>query len=123
MARATPSVLFTLLFFIFISGSLMKIIVGQESNQVTWCLAKPSTSDVLLENNIEYACASLGDCSIINAGGACHEPNTLINRASVVMNLYYQQNKRNFWNCDFLDSGLVSVTDPSYGNCTYKAEE
>nr|XP_043627375.1 major pollen allergen Ole e 10-like [Erigeron canadensis] len=102
---------------------MMKITKGDYSCQATWCVARPSTSSQDLQKNIDYVCTRLGDCRMIAPGGACYEPNTLISRASVVMNLYYQQNKRNFFNCDFSGSAIVAVTDPSYGNCKYKFQQ
>ncbi|KAK6917473.1 X8 domain, partial [Dillenia turbinata] len=51
---------------------------------------------------------------LFNSGQACFYPNTLINRASVAMNLYYQANGRNYWNCYFQNSGLIVISDPIY---------
>ena len=79
----------------------------------TWCIAKPSSSEAELAENINYVCDQLKDCSLIQANGACYNPNTSINHASVAMNMYYQSNGRNPWNCDFKNSGLISKTDPS----------
>ncbi|KAL9668412.1 hypothetical protein QQ045_002793 [Rhodiola kirilowii] len=89
----------------------------------TFCVAKPSTSDVELLNNIKYVCETLkhNNCkNFIDKGGCCFEPNTLINHASVLMNAYYAENGRNSWNCDFKGSGLVTITDPSYSQCKYE---
>ncbi|KAL0306629.1 UNVERIFIED_CONTAM: hypothetical protein Sradi_6080200 [Sesamum radiatum] len=47
-------------------------------------------------------------------------PDNLINHASIAMNLYYQAKGRNHWNCYFKNSGLMVVTDPSYGSCFYE---
>ncbi|OIV99025.1 hypothetical protein TanjilG_32284 [Lupinus angustifolius] len=43
---------------------------------------------------------------------------TLLSLSSA-MNLYYQSHGRNHWNCDFKGSGIVVVSDPSYGGCIY----
>lgn len=32
------------------------------------------------------------------------------------MNLYYQSEGQNAWNCKFTDSGIVTLTDPSKFN-------
>ncbi|AEE77423.1 putative glucan endo-1,3-beta-D-glucosidase [Arabidopsis thaliana] len=77
-----------------------------------WCVAKPGTLTEQLINNLNYAC-SIVDCQIISTRGACYSPDNIYNMASVVMNLYYQAEGRNFWNCNFGDSGLVAITDPS----------
>nr|XP_011460168.1 PREDICTED: glucan endo-1,3-beta-glucosidase 7-like isoform X2 [Fragaria vesca subsp. vesca] len=91
----------------------------------TWCIAKPSTSKEALQNNLEYACSNINamDCTAIQEGGPCSEPNDLLLYASFAMNAYYQAKGRHYWNCDFSNSGLISLTDPSYGSCTYEGGE
>ncbi|KAK1301501.1 Glucan endo-1,3-beta-D-glucosidase [Acorus calamus] len=59
------------------------------------------------------------DCGFMKKKWPCFYPDSLINHASVVMNLYYQSRGRNPWNCFFKNSAIVTVTDPSYGNCVY----
>ncbi|KAJ7968890.1 glucan endo-1,3-beta-glucosidase-like [Quillaja saponaria] len=121
MAKSVSSlsILFLILLLLSVNlGGTLKFTNGWES-QNTWCVAKPSTIDAELSSNIEYACNQLRDCYLIQEGGSCYNPNTLINHASVVMNLYYQSNGRNNWNCDFRGSGLIVGTDPSYGACKY----
>ncbi|KAL5564209.1 hypothetical protein UlMin_027373 [Ulmus minor] len=80
--------------------------------QKTWCIAKPSSDQATLLANINYACSQV-DCKILQKGCPCSSPESLINRASIAMNIYYQAHGRNHWNCDFKCSGLVVVTDPS----------
>ncbi|KAI3708232.1 hypothetical protein L2E82_37397 [Cichorium intybus] len=91
---------------------------GVHGDQKTWCVAKPSSSDAMLLENINYACSQV-DCRILEKGGACYSPNNLINHASIAMNIYYQCKGRNTWNCHFGNTGLITVTDPSYGGCQY----
>ncbi|KAK1426889.1 hypothetical protein QVD17_15569 [Tagetes erecta] len=121
MATVTPPRFLTSLFIFFfiISGGILRHAKGQAPGQAAWCVAKPSTSDKELQNNINYACTYV-DCKIIRPGGACYEPQKLVNKASVVMNLYYQANGRHYWNCDFRASAIIAVTDPSYGDCKYE---
>ena len=78
-----------------------------------WCVAKPSATGEELKSNIEYACNVLSNCNLIQPGGSCSNPDTLINHASVVMNQYYALKGRNTWNCYFNNSGLIVITDPS----------
>ncbi|KAL7235437.1 hypothetical protein ACSBR1_018850 [Camellia fascicularis] len=57
----------------------------------TWCVANPSASNILLQNNIDFFCTKPGvDCSVIKPRGPCFLPNTLRDHASVVFNLYYK---------------------------------
>ncbi|KAI3695304.1 hypothetical protein L1987_78299 [Smallanthus sonchifolius] len=86
--------------------------------QKTWCVAKPSSSQAILLENINFACSQV-DCGRLQKGGACYSPDNVINHASIAMNLYFQSKGRNTWNCDFKNSGLLTVSDPSYGGCQY----
>ncbi|XP_031266813.1 glucan endo-1,3-beta-D-glucosidase [Pistacia vera] len=105
--------------FSFISDSLaMTNWTNGQQQQKTWCVAKPSSDQASLLANINYACAHV-DCGILQKGCPCSTPDNLMNRASIAMNLYYQAYGRNHWNCDFRNSALVVVTNPSYGNCIY----
>ncbi|KAI9127478.1 hypothetical protein K1719_002037 [Acacia pycnantha] len=123
MATSSVSLhrLFLLLLIIsFNYGGNMKAAKGLEYEK-TWCVAKPSASEAELQSNIEYACNNLGDyCKMIESGGSCYEPNSIMNHASAVMNQYYASVGRNYWNCDFRGSSIVVVTDPSYGSCKYE---
>nr|XP_027191039.1 glucan endo-1,3-beta-D-glucosidase-like [Cicer arietinum] len=92
---------------------------GGNANGATWCVAKPSASECVLQLNIEYACNMLPSCKMIQSCGACFYPDTPMNHASAIMNHYYATNGRNLWNCNFSDSALIAVTDPSYGSCNY----
>ncbi|KAK9688701.1 hypothetical protein RND81_09G005000 [Saponaria officinalis] len=108
---------FSLLLLIFlISGGIITKVNGQE--QKRWCIAKPSTNEAALLENINYACSKV-DCSVIHKGCTCFYPDNLINHASVAMNLYYRAMGANYWNCDFKASGLTVITNPSYDNCVY----
>ncbi|KAG2313584.1 hypothetical protein Bca52824_025141 [Brassica carinata] len=86
----------------------------------TWCVAKPSSDQAPLLDNINYACSHV-DCRLLSSGHPCYSPSNLINHASIAMSLYYQANGRNYWNCNFNNSGLVVILIPvSYGNCYYE---
>ncbi|XP_064940896.1 glucan endo-1,3-beta-D-glucosidase-like [Musa acuminata AAA Group] len=115
MAPAPVNLCLVLLLLLFLSsGGTINTVDAQK----TWCVAKPSTSDTALKDNIEYACSQV-DCSVTERGKPCFYPDTLISHASVAMNLYYQSRGRNHWNCYFNNSAVTTVTDPSYGACKY----
>ncbi|KAJ3679387.1 hypothetical protein LUZ60_017398 [Juncus effusus] len=115
MASKLTNICFTFLILYLLSGGTSVKLVHAEK---TWCIAKPGTADTSLQDNIEYACSQV-NCWPIRKGGPCFYPNTLISHASVAMNIYYQANGRNDWNCDFSGTGLIVTTDPSYGKCKY----
>lgn len=77
-------------------------------------MAKPGTPIEQLVKNLNYVCSQMEiHCEVVSKGGACYDPNNLYNSASVVMNLYYQNQGRHYSKCDFGGSGLITVTDPS----------
>lgn len=81
--------------------------------QTTWCIAKPSTGDERLNANIQFCCQQPDiDCSIIQPGGRCYNPNNYYSHASVVMHLYYKANYKLPHTCDFMQSGLIISQDP-----------
>ncbi|KGN55016.1 glucan endo-1,3-beta-D-glucosidase [Cucumis sativus] len=114
MAKPAASLSFLLLFLSFLSGRDLLALNAQK----TWCIPKPSSDQATLLANINYACAQV-DCRIMQKGCPCSYPDTLINRAAIAMSLYYHSKGKNQWNCDFRGSGLMVITDPSYGNCIY----
>ncbi|KAK1320400.1 Glucan endo-1,3-beta-D-glucosidase [Acorus calamus] len=114
MARTLNPLVLIVLLLSIISGDIVKSVQAEK----TWCVAKPSSDDATLLANINYACSQV-DCRFMQKGCPCFYPDTLINHASAVMNLYYQSRGRNPWNCFFKNSAIVTVTDPSYGSCVY----
>ncbi|XP_010904855.1 major pollen allergen Ole e 10 [Elaeis guineensis] len=117
MARRVEASPFLLLFsfaVLLLAGGTIQLVQGQK----TWCIAKPSSDDATLLANINYACSQV-DCSILQRGRPCFYPDNLMSHASVAMNLYYQAKGRNYWNCYFKNSGIITMTDPSFGSCAY----
>ncbi|KAL3628819.1 hypothetical protein CASFOL_027865 [Castilleja foliolosa] len=114
--------------FVLVSFSLLLISLssvcyqGLATDEVNkyYCVAKPSSSDDALKANIKYVCEDQNlNCTAIKEVGSCYKPITLINHASVAMNIYYQAFNRNTHNCDFQKSGLITITEPTYDNCKY----
>lgn len=80
--------------------------------QKTWCVAKPSSSEATLLENINYSCSQV-DCGVLQKGGACYSPDNPINHASIAVNLYYQLKGGKPWTCDFKKSGILTISDQS----------
>lgn len=78
-----------------------------------WCVPKAGVSDAQLQANLDYVCGHGIDCTAIQPGGACFEPNTVTSHAAYAMNLYYQTSGRYPWNCDFSQTAILSSTNPS----------
>ncbi|KAF8715075.1 hypothetical protein HU200_027624 [Digitaria exilis] len=115
-----------LVFLYFTAGSTVRLVEAQasepdpvrsmamkyEMKQKTWCIAKPSASNEILAQNLNYACSQVS-CAVIQKGGPCYYPDSLVSRAAVAMNLYYAFSGRHAWNCYFNNSALVVQSDPS----------
>ncbi|KAI9180278.1 hypothetical protein LWI28_003170 [Acer negundo] len=78
-----------------------------------WCVPKTGVSDAQLQAGLDYACSQGIDCSSIQPGGACFEPNNVASHAAFAMNLYYQKSQKNPWNCDFSQTATLTSQNPS----------
>ncbi|MCD7461682.1 hypothetical protein HAX54_046806 [Datura stramonium] len=85
-----------------------------------WCVAKPHADEKVIQAVLDFCCGPGGvDCREIYENGDCYQPDKVYAHASYAMNAYYQMHGRNYWNCDFKGTGLVTFSDPSYGKCFY----
>ncbi|XP_059663338.1 glucan endo-1,3-beta-glucosidase 4 [Cornus florida] len=85
----------------------------------SWCVASQSAPQIALQVALDYACGYGGaDCSAIQPGGSCYNPNTLRDHASSAFNSYYQNNPVPN-SCNFGGTAIITNTDPSYETCQY----
>ncbi|MCL7031413.1 hypothetical protein MKW94_005788 [Papaver nudicaule] len=59
------------------------------------------------------------DCSPLQEGQVCFEPNTVSAHASYAYNLYYQQHGRLNGTCDFDGTAMTTSDDPCHGSCYF----
>ncbi|XP_010100992.2 PLASMODESMATA CALLOSE-BINDING PROTEIN 1 isoform X2 [Morus notabilis] len=85
----------------------------------SWCIASPTASDTALQVALDYACGYGGaDCSILQSGASCYNPNTVRDHASYAFNDYFQKNPIPT-SCNFGGTAQLTNTDPSNGSCRY----
>ncbi|CAL5096425.1 unnamed protein product [Urochloa decumbens] len=87
----------------------------------SWCVASPSASSTSLQVALDYACGQGGaDCSPIQQGGSCFNPDTVRDHASYAFNSYYQKNPVQT-SCDFGGTAVLTSTNPSTSTCQFPA--
>ncbi|KAL1326245.1 hypothetical protein HN51_036302 [Arachis hypogaea] len=87
-----------------------------------WCIASASAQDKALKVALDYACGYGADCSAIQPGASCYNPNTLKDHASYAFNDYYQKNPAPT-SCSFGGTATLTNKDPSNGNCHYSSSK
>ncbi|WOL01362.1 hypothetical protein Cni_G10078 [Canna indica] len=86
----------------------------------TWCIARSAAGATALQAALDYTCGSgVADCAPVQANGLCYLPNSLAAHASYAFNSFYQRSNGAPGACDFSGTATVTITDPSYGSCTY----
>jgi hypothetical protein len=75
-------------------------------------VASQSANPTALQVALDYACGYGADCSPIQQGGSCFNPDTVHDHASYAFNSYYQKNPAPT-SCDFGGTATITNTDPS----------
>lgn len=79
----------------------------------SWCVARENVANMALQAALDYACGIGGaDCSEIQEGGKCYNPNSLREHASFAFNSYYQKNPIPS-SCNFGGTAVTISGDPS----------
>ncbi|KAL9248214.1 hypothetical protein vseg_021562 [Gypsophila vaccaria] len=85
----------------------------------TWCVAQAGAPENVIQSALDYACGIGGaDCSTIQQGASCYNPNTLENHASYAFNSYFQKNPVPT-SCDFGGAATLVNANPSSGSCVF----
>ncbi|MBA0876302.1 hypothetical protein Goshw_021298, partial [Gossypium schwendimanii] len=88
-----------------VAREVLKEKVGQ-----TWCVTNGKANEKKLQAELDYACGEgEADCSPIQPGATCYNPNTLEAHASYAFNSYYQKNTRVTSTCKFGGAAYVHM--------------
>lgn len=86
---------------------------GSASSGGQWCVASQTASETALQTALDFACGYGGaDCSAIQSGASCYNPDTVRDHASYAFNAYYQKNPSPT-SCSFGGIAQLTNKDPS----------
>ncbi|XP_057861177.2 glucan endo-1,3-beta-glucosidase 13 isoform X2 [Cryptomeria japonica] len=88
----------------------------------TWCIASSNANESDLQKALDWACGSGSvDCSPVQPGQPCYQPDNLASHASYVFNSYYQNNGHSSVACNFGGTGNITTNNPKVAHPTQPA--
>ncbi|XP_042480539.1 glucan endo-1,3-beta-glucosidase 4-like [Macadamia integrifolia] len=95
-------------------------LTGNSSGVGAFCVAKQDADSAALQAGLNWACGQgQSNCSVIQAGQPCYNPDTLQNHASYAYNDYFHKMRSAGGTCDFGGTAIVTNVDPSHGSCIF----
>ncbi|KAF5186840.1 Glucan endo-1,3-beta-glucosidase [Thalictrum thalictroides] len=112
---------------IFTNGSsVYPLTLTSDSNQVNasgiglFCVAKPDADPTALKAGLDWACGQgQANCSAIQDGQPCFEPNDIHNHSSYAYNDYFQRKQSSGGTCNFDGTATTTTINPSHGSCIF----
>ncbi|KAJ9170854.1 hypothetical protein P3X46_018919 [Hevea brasiliensis] len=111
-----------LLLLLLVAFSFPRSLQGQNGipPRNIWCVAKNNADDQALQGAIDWACGPGGaDCSPIQQGGPCYDPNDIQTTASWAFNDYYLKHGLTDDACSFSNTAALTSLNPSHDNCKF----
>ncbi|XP_057764914.1 glucan endo-1,3-beta-glucosidase 1 isoform X1 [Salvia miltiorrhiza] len=108
----------TPVYLLHVSGS--GTFLANDTTNQTYCIATDGVDARTLQAALDWACGpGRANCSEIQPGESCYQPNNVHNHASYAFDSYYQKEGRSSGSCDFKGAAMITTTDPSSGNCVF----
>ncbi|XP_073005649.1 glucan endo-1,3-beta-glucosidase 1-like [Typha latifolia] len=94
--------------------------LANDTTNRTYCVAADGADLKALQAALDWACGpGRANCSEIQPGESCYEPNEVRSHASYAFNNYYQMEGRGAGSCYFQGVAMITTTDPSHGSCIF----
>ncbi|OVA07813.1 Glycoside hydrolase [Macleaya cordata] len=108
----------TPVYLLHVSGS-GSFLANDTTNQ-TYCVVMDGVDSKTLQAALDWACGpGRANCSEIQPGENCYQPNNVKNHASYAFDSYYQKEGRAAGSCDFKGIATITTSDPSHGSCIF----
>lgn len=102
----------TAVYLLHVSGS--GDFLANDTTNRTFCVAVDGVDKRTLQAALDWACGpGRANCSEIQPGEECYQPNTVRNHASYAFDSYYHMEGQAAGSCDFKGVAIVTTTDPS----------
>ncbi|KAF8391535.1 hypothetical protein HHK36_023840 [Tetracentron sinense] len=108
----------TPVYLLHVSGS--GTFLANDTTNQTYCVAMDGVDSRTLQAALDWACGpGRANCSEIQPGEDCYQPNNVKNHASYAFDSYYQKEGKAAGSCDFKGVAMITTSDPSHGNCIF----
>lgn len=108
----------TPVYLLHVSGS--GTFLANDTTNQTYCIAMDGVDKRTMQAALDWACGpGRANCSEIQPGEACYQPNDVKNHASYAFDSYYQKEGASAGSCDFKGVAMITTTDPSHGSCIF----
>ncbi|GMH05297.1 hypothetical protein Nepgr_007137 [Nepenthes gracilis] len=108
----------TPVYLLHVSGS--GTFLANDTTNQTYCIATDGVDSRTLQAALDWACGpGRANCSEIQPGETCYQPNNVKNHASYAFDSYYQKEGKAPGSCDFKGVAMITTTDPSRGGCVF----
>eukprot|EP01018_Ginkgo_biloba_P009644 Gb_28728 [translate_table: standard] len=95
-------------------------VLSNDTTNRTFCVASPGADSKLLQAALDWACGpGQANCTAIQGGEECYEPDTVEAHASYAFDSYYQKTGMAMGSCDFKGVATITSTDPSHDSCRF----
>ncbi|BAF21666.1 glucan endo-1,3-beta-glucosidase 1 isoform X1 [Oryza sativa Japonica Group] len=94
--------------------------LANDTTDRTFCIASDDADEKAVQAAMDWACGpGRTDCTAIQPGQGCYEPNDVRSHASFAFDSYYQSQGKAAGSCYFQGVGMVTTTDPSHDSCIF----